>query len=159
NVPQEVVALARDIVARAGATTAFQQALAIQEELRSWEYSLDPPQGHSGEVMRAFITTRIGYCEQYAGTMAVMLRSLGIPARVAVGFSPGRLVDPEAGEYLITSANAHAWVEVLFPGLGWIAFEPTPRSDGNVLVPTADNLAPSQTAADTSAASPTSPQQ
>ncbi|HEY8339430.1 MAG TPA: DUF3488 domain-containing protein, partial [Egibacteraceae bacterium] len=53
NVPQEVVALARDIVARAGATTAFQQALAIQEELRSWEYSLDPPQGHSGEAMRA----------------------------------------------------------------------------------------------------------
>lgn len=159
NVPQEVLALARDIVAGAGATTPFQQALAIQEELRSWEYSLDPPQGHSGEAMRSFVSNRIGYCEQYAGTMAVMLRSLGIPARVAVGFSPGRVVDPDAGEYLVTSANAHAWVEVLFPGLGWIAFEPTPRSDGNVLVPSAENLAPSQTVASSAAPSATSPQQ
>jgi transglutaminase-like putative cysteine protease len=147
NVPASVPALARQIVDAAGADTPFRQALAIQEELRSWDYSTEPPQGHSGQAMEAFISNRIGYCEQYAGTMAVMLRSLNIPARVAVGYTPGELVDPEERSYVVTNANAHAWVEVLFPGLGWVTFEPTPRSDGNVLVPSAGNLAPNVTAA------------
>jgi transglutaminase-like putative cysteine protease len=147
NVPPAVPALARQIVEAAGADTPFRQALAIQEELRSWEYSTEPPQGHSGQAMEAFINNQIGYCEQYAGTMAVMLRSLNIPARVAVGYTPGELIDREEGTYVVTNANAHAWVEVLFPGLGWVTFEPTPRSDGNVLVPSATNLAPNITAA------------
>jgi transglutaminase-like putative cysteine protease len=152
NVPQEVRDLARQIVEDADATSAFEQALALQNELRSWEYSIEPPQGHGGQAMSAFITNRVGYCEQYAGTMAVMLRSLGLPARVAVGYTPGQLVDPDNNTYVISNANAHAWVEVLFDGLGWIAFEPTPRSDGNVLVPTAANIAPARTAAETGGA-------
>jgi transglutaminase-like putative cysteine protease len=147
GIPDEVMALAREIVAAAGAATPFEQAMAIQDELRSWTYSLDPPQGHSSSAMLSFISNRIGYCEQYAGTMAVMLRGLGIPARVAVGYSPGELIDPEAGLYQVRNANAHAWVEVLFDDLGWIAFEPTPRTDGNVLVPDAANLAPTATQA------------
>jgi transglutaminase-like putative cysteine protease len=144
SVPVEVGELARRIVDEAGATTHFDQALALQEELRSWSYSLDPPQGHGASAMLSFIEQRIGYCEQYAGTMAVMLRTLGIPARVAVGYTPGEVLDGEAGTYQVRNANAHAWVEVLFDDLGWIAFEPTPRTDGNVLVPEADNLAPTQ---------------
>lgn len=147
SVPAEVGNLARAIVGEAGAVTPFQQALAIQDELRSWTYSLDPPAGHSGEAMLTFLRNRTGYCEQFAGTMAVMLRTLGIPARVGVGFSPGELVDPAAGEYVVRASNAHAWVEVLFPEEGWIVFEPTPRSDGNVLVPNATNVAPSSTVA------------
>ena len=146
-IPAEVGQLARQIVADAGAVTPFQQAMAIQAELRTWTYSLDPPSGHSGEAMRAFLRNKTGYCEQFAGTMAVMLRTLGIPARVGVGFTPGELADPTTGEYQIRSSNAHAWVEVLFGEDGWIAFEPTPRSDGNVLVPTPANLAPSATEA------------
>jgi len=146
-VPAEVAELAHTIVGSAGAATPFRQALAIQDELRSWTYSLDPPSGHSGEAMRTFLRNRTGYCEQFAGTMAVMLRTLGIPARVGVGFSPGELTDPAAGEYLVRASNAHAWVEVLFPGEGWIVFEPTPRSDGNVLVPSATNVAPASTVA------------
>jgi hypothetical protein len=152
NVPEAVTDLARGIVEAAGASTSFDQALAIQDELRSWEYSLEPPQGHSASAMESFIEQRIGYCEQYAGTMAVMLRSLGIPARVAVGFTPGQPIPGEEGTYRVTNANAHAWVEVLFPGLGWLAFEPTPRTDGNVLVPTAANLAPTSTQQQASAA-------
>lgn len=152
NVPPEVTALAQDIVARAGARTRFDQALAIQTELRSWQYSLEPPQGHSGDAMRSFITNRIGYCEQYAGTMAVMLRALEIPARVAVGFTPGEQ-SPD-GTYVVTNGNAHAWVEVHFPGHGWQAFEPTPRGDGNVLVPSAENPAPALTEAQASATEP-----
>ena len=153
NVPDSVPALARRIVERAEARTPFDQTLAIQDELRTWTYSTEPPQGHSGRAMQQFLDSRTGYCEQFAGTMAVMLRSLGIPARVAVGFSPGELIEDAAGNrggtYTISNANAHAWPEVLFPGFGWIAFEPTPRTDGNVLVPTATNLAPSRTVSQT----------
>lgn len=145
SVPPEVRQLARDIVQREAATSPFEAALAIQNELRSWEYSTTPPQGHSGQAMLNFVTNRIGYCEQYAGTMAVMLRTLGIPARVAVGYTPGELVDSDSNAYVVSNGNAHSWVEVLFEGLGWVAFEPTPRSDGNVLVPSASNVAPSQT--------------
>ena len=148
NVPREVRQMAATIVRAADAATPFEQALAIQTELRSWRYSLDPPQGHGGQAMLTFIRNQIGYCEQYAGTMAVMLRSLGLPTRVAVGYTPGTLVDSDSNAYSITDANAHAWVEVLFDDLGWVAFEPTPRSDGNVLVPSATNVAPSQTAAE-----------
>jgi transglutaminase-like putative cysteine protease len=147
NVPVEVSDLASQIIRDAEATTPFEQALAVQNELRSWTYSVDPPQGHGGQAMLAFIDNRIGYCEQYAGTMAVMLRSLGLPTRVAVGYTPGDLVDADSSAYVISNANAHAWVEVLFDGLGWVAFEPTPRGDGNVLVPTAANVAPSRTVA------------
>jgi transglutaminase-like putative cysteine protease len=67
--------------------------------------------------------TRTGYCQQFAGGMAVMLRALGIPARVAVGFVPGRYRD---GEWTVTDHDAHAWVEVWFRGYGWLPFDPTP---------------------------------
>ena len=147
NVPGEVRQMAASIVRKSGASTPFEQALAVQTELRSWRYSVEPPQGHGGQAMLTFVRNQVGYCEQYAGTMAVMLRSLGLPARVAVGYTPGTLVDNDSNAYSITNANAHAWVEVLFDDLGWVAFEPTPRSDGNVLVPSATNVAPAQTAA------------
>lgn len=142
NVAPEVAGLARTLVDRAGATTPFAQALAIQNELRSWQYSLDPPAGHDGSAMMRFLENRVGYCEQFAGTMAVMLRTLDVPARVAVGFTPGRLVEEGSDTYAVSWSNAHAWVEVLFPEIGWIAFEPTPRGDGNVLVPSVGNPAP-----------------
>jgi transglutaminase-like putative cysteine protease len=144
QLPDEVRRLARKIVDDADATTSFAQALAIQNELRTWEYSLEPPAGHSGVAMRTFLEQRIGYCEQFAGTMAVMLRTLGIPSRVAVGFTPGTVSPDDPTLWTVTWANAHAWVEVRFGG-EWIAFEPTPRTDGNVLVPTATDLAPART--------------
>lgn len=152
NVPPRVAEQARKIVDARGAVSPFDQALAIQDELRSWTYSLDVAPGHSGSAMDAFLDSRTGYCEQFAGTMAVMLRTLGVPARVAVGFTPGTPAEgpaPAPGEqvaYDVALTNAHAWVEVFFPGHGWISFEPTPRADGNVLVPSAANLAPSTTA-------------
>ncbi len=144
RVPPEVGELAREIVDEANATTPFHQALAIQQELRTWEYSLQPPPGHSGVAMRTFLQQRVGYCEQFAGTMAVMLRTLGIPSRVAVGFTPGTVDPDDPTLWTVSWANAHAWVEVKFGG-EWIAFEPTPRSDGNVLVPSVSDVTPSQT--------------
>ena len=145
SVPPEVARLARRIVDEAGATTPFTQAIAIQNELRTWEYSLRPPSGHSGVAMRTFVEQRVGYCEQFAGTMAVMLRTLDIPARVAVGFTPGTVDPDDPTLWTVSWANAHAWVEVRFGG-EWLAFEPTPRADGNVLVPSVGDLAPDSTA-------------
>jgi hypothetical protein len=70
--------------------------------------------------------SRSGYCEQFAGAYAALARSLGLPARVAVGFTPGE-EDPDApGTYVVTGRNAHAWPEVYFSGVGWVPFEPTP---------------------------------
>jgi hypothetical protein len=69
------------------------------------------------------VETRTGYCQHFAGAMALMLRLLGVPARVAVGFVPGHYQD---GTWTVTDHDAHAWVEVWFRDYGWLAFDPTP---------------------------------
>jgi len=77
-----------------------------------------------------FVTqTRAGYCQFYAGAMALMLRYLGIPARVAVGFTGGRY-DRRGHAWLVTDRDAHAWVEAWFKGYGWLPFDPTPAAPG-----------------------------
>jgi transglutaminase-like putative cysteine protease len=124
NLPPVIGQMASTIAGTA--PTAYDQALAIQNFLRTFEYRQDIPPGHSGNYLVHFLTElRAGYCEQFAGSMAVMLRTLGIPARVAVGFLPGRAI---AGGYVVGNEEAHAWVEVWFRGVGWVPFEPTPRS-------------------------------
>jgi hypothetical protein len=87
-------------------------------------YALSTPPGTSGDDLVDFLTDRRGYCEQYAGAMAVMVRAAGMPARVALGYTPGTV--QEDGSRLITSDDAHAWVEVYFYDLGWVPFDPTP---------------------------------
>jgi hypothetical protein len=77
-----------------------------------------------------------GYCQQFAGAMALLLRMGGVPARVAVGFTQGRR-DPATNHWLVTDLDAHAWVEVWFPRFGWVKFDPTPPVD-----PALRNLAP-----------------
>lgn len=73
-----------------------------------------------------------GFCEQFASAMGVMLRAIGIPARVAIGFTPGV---PVADHQVITSKDAHAWVEVYFGDQGWVSFDPTPLADGRGYIP------------------------
>lgn len=150
----ELTAKAEEIYAAAGATTTIERALALQDWFVGPEggftYDLEVPALRGDDALTDFVLEdRVGYCEYFATAMAVMLRATGIPARVAVGFLPGTVVrpaDPAAGreltEYLVSTADAHAWVEVLFPGYGWVTFEPTPRADGTHLLPTADDLAP-----------------
>jgi len=83
-----------------------------------------------------FVTqTRAGYCQYFAGAMTLMLRYLGIPARVAVGFAGGRF-SPKGHAWLVTDRDAHAWVEVWFKGYGWLPFDPTPPAPGSSRVPT-----------------------
>jgi hypothetical protein len=75
---------------------------------------------------------KVGYCEQYASAMAVLVRAAGIPARVAIGYTSGfQMTDYRS----ITTQDAHAWVEVFFPQYGWITVDPTPLSDGRGYVP------------------------
>jgi transglutaminase-like putative cysteine protease len=124
--------IARAVEVTAGATTAFDKA----ERLRSYftdpangfVYSLQVPTGDSGDLLLDFLTLKQGYCEQYATAMAVMLRAVGVPARVAVGFTQG--VPDAAGDYVINSHDAHAWVEVPFDQAGWVEFDPTPLGGG-----------------------------
>jgi len=110
----------------AGAETSpYGRAKALQDWFReNFTYNLQVPAGHDGDAMEAFLESRQGYCEQFAGTYAAMARSLGIPARVAVGFTAGTL---EAdGRWHVTGKEAHAWPEVYLLGYGWVPFEPTP---------------------------------
>ncbi len=121
--PQSVTASALTVTA--GQPTIYDKMLALQNWFRSeFQYSLNVPQGHSNSAIEAFLRQRIGYCEQFAGTFAAMARSLGIPARVAVGYTWG-LEQPD-GSRQVLGKNSHAWPEIWFDGLGWVPFEPTP---------------------------------
>ncbi len=150
----ELGAAAEEVYADADATTVVERALALQSWFVGPEggftYDLGVPALRGDDALTEFVLEdRVGYCEYFATAMAVMLRQTGIPARVAVGFLPGERIseaDPDRGdaldEYLVTTGDAHAWVEVLFPGYGWITFEPTPRADDTQIVPRADDLTP-----------------
>ena len=117
-----VAGLAADITADAAGP--YAKALVLQNFfLENFVYSLRVPSGHDTERMEQFLfEDRRGYCEQFAGTYAAMARSIGLPARVAVGFTPGELVD---GVYVVTGSHYHAWPEVWIGGR-WVYFEPTP---------------------------------
>ena len=120
--PDDAAALAEQVTA-AGATS-YAKARLLQDWFRSeFTYSLEVQPGHGNNAIEGFLRDKVGYCEQFAGTYAAMMRSLGIPARVAVGFTTGKR---SGTEYSVTGRNAHAWPEVWFDGLGWVLFEPTP---------------------------------
>jgi hypothetical protein len=88
-------------------------------------YTEHPPVTRDKPPLVAFLETKQGYCQHFAGAMALMLRYLGIPARVAVGFTSGSY-DATKKEWVVTDHEAHAWVEVYFPRFGWLTFDPTP---------------------------------
>jgi transglutaminase-like putative cysteine protease len=111
----------------AEATTDYQKVLAINDHFHDGEFTyskdIEPLQGQ--DALYDFLTiSKIGFCQQYAVAEATLLRSLGIPARIAVGYQDGDLQDDNS--FLVTTKDAHAWVEVLFPTYGWLPFEPTP---------------------------------
>ena len=121
---REMYGLARRVTR--GARTPYETVLALESWFRArggFSYDeLPPPSG--GAPLVAFVTrTRAGYCQHFAGAMALMLRMLGVPARVAVGFTSG---SPKDGKWVVTDHDAHAWVEVWFAGHGWVPFDPTP---------------------------------
>jgi transglutaminase-like putative cysteine protease len=119
--------LAQQIVDDAGAETPFEQAEAITDWLRAnivYDQQIDAPPPDEEPVDYLLFTSRRGYCNYYASAEVVLLRSLGIPARMAAGMSQGQL-DPRSNVYHVLEQNAHAWPEVYFPRYGWVEFEPT----------------------------------
>jgi len=109
--------------------TPFDLAAAVVNELHNenkFKYSTNVPGvcDRDPSIVECFALHRTGFCEHYASTMTILLRSEGIPARLVEGFLPGK-VDVATGRESIRTGAAHAWVEVYFPGIGWYPFDPT----------------------------------
>jgi len=127
SVTQRTIQLAQQIVLDAGATTPYDQAKAIEQYLRdniTYNESIPTPPSNQDPVDWVLFDYKEGYCNYYASAMIVMLRSLGIPARMAAGFAQGNY-DASQNAYIVTERDAHTWVEAYFPNYGWIEFEPT----------------------------------
>lgn len=110
----------------------YDEAAAIQRYLMTnYSYTLNFAGPPPADPLANFLfASRAGHCEYFASAMAVMLRSMGVPTRYATGFLPGEYNDL-GGDYIIRESDAHAWVEVYFPGYGWIPFDPTPPGDAS----------------------------
>lgn len=103
-----------------------QRVLAYLGDTTRFTYSeTPPPEAHTLEGF--LFDARQGYCQQYSGAMALLLRMAGIPARVTTGFSTGA-TDTKTGEYVVRDFDAHSWVEAYYPGYGWLTFDPTPAA-------------------------------
>ena len=122
------------------ARTPLDIARTLEEHFHSYTYDEDVPSGHTVARLERFLADRRGYCEQFAAAMTLMLRGLGVDARVGVGFLPGV---PQGGEYVVSTSDAHAWVEANLPGAGWFAFDPTPgRADAASIPPSTEEVPP-----------------
>ena len=123
DLPTVVGELAVDVAS--GAATSYDSALTLQNWFRSeFEYRAGAIDGHSADDLGEFLDVREGDAEQFSAAFTLMARTLGLPTRVAVGFTPG-VLDQE-GWYSVTDAQSHSWPEVWFDDIGWIPFEPTP---------------------------------
>jgi transglutaminase-like putative cysteine protease len=112
------------------ARTPYAAAAALESWFRvrgGFTYTNRPAVFAAAPLVGFVAQTRAGYCQYFAGAMALMLRYLGVPARVAVGFSSGAY-DPGRGVWTVTDHDAHAWVEAWFRGYGWLPFDPTPAA-------------------------------
>jgi transglutaminase-like putative cysteine protease len=118
-------ALARHIAA--GAPSSYDVAVRLERFLQS-NYTYDEHVPLTRYPLESFLFEQHrGYCEQFSGAMTLMLRMVGIPARVGVGFQPGGY-DSATGTWQVRALDAHAWVEVFFTGIGWVSFDPTPAA-------------------------------
>jgi transglutaminase-like putative cysteine protease len=118
---------ALSVVRAAGAKSQFADAVALQDWLANgtFSYTLNAPTVVSAAGLTNFLkVTKKGYCQQFSFAMAVLARLLGIPSRVAVGYTSGTPVSGDT--WLVTTHDAHAWPELYFQGYGWLRFEPTP---------------------------------
>ncbi|HYH81832.1 MAG TPA: transglutaminaseTgpA domain-containing protein [Longimicrobium sp.] len=117
----------------AGRATRIDQVRAVEAWLRTFRYTLDLPSGREDASIEGFLfRRREGHCEYFSTAMAVLLRARGIPTRNVNGFLGGEW-NTGAGYLAVTGNQAHSWVEVWFPGWGWVPFDPTPASRGDVV--------------------------
>ncbi len=125
-VTPQLVKIARQITK--GAITPFAKAVALEKYFQSSRFTytlqaIDLPNTPQG-LLTFLTTSRRGFCEQFAFAMAALARLVGIPSRIAIGYTPG--TRQKNGTWQVTTADAHAWPELYFPDLGWLRFEPTP---------------------------------
>ena len=101
------------------------------QHLKSPLFTYDPniDLQDNSQALADFLSQKKGFCQQFASLMAVMLRSIGIPARIGLGFTQGDPVANETGTYIVHGHDYHSWVEVPFEGYGWLTFDPTPGFD------------------------------
>ncbi|MER7484708.1 DUF3488 and transglutaminase-like domain-containing protein [Streptomyces sp. NPDC126497] len=125
SLPAVVSRTAREVTE--GADNAYDRAVALQEYFTTeggFEYDTEVDVGSGSQAIARFLRDKQGFCVHFSFAMASMARSLGIPARVAVGFAPGT---PQGdGTVAVGLRDAHAWPELYFEGVGWTRFEPTP---------------------------------
>ena len=137
--PEQLPSLVRSTVDRItqGLDSPYRQAKAINDFFtdgsQGFTYAATTIEGNNGNKLVDFLSNKQGFCEQYAATMAVMLRVKGIPSRVVIGYTPG--LKGNDGRYTVTNHEAHAWVEAFFAGVGWAYFDPTPLTDGRTVAP------------------------
>jgi len=131
NTNPRIAELAQRVTASAGNN--YDRAFAIQTYLRSnYAYSLDPSAIEASDPVGSFLfNSKTGYCEYFAAAMALMVRTLGIPSRVVNGFQTGSF-NRLGGDFVVRARDAHSWVEIYFPGYGWIPFDPTPADPNAV---------------------------
>lgn len=125
TLPARVRALATSITR--GAPTEYDKVEAVQSWIQvHTRYDLNVPADPPGvdEVDHFLFVTRKGFCEQIASSMAVMLRTLGVPTRLVTGYGPG-IRNPFTGYFEVRGADAHAWLEVYYPRVGWVPYDPT----------------------------------
>lgn len=170
-VSAEVARTARRIVL--GAPDEYSQMLALQDWFRDgFTYDTDVDYRDDPDPVEAFLRERRGFCQQFASTFALMARSLGVPARVAVGFTQGDAVpvasSPAAAppgdmtEYVVRGRHAHTWPEVRLDGIGWVPFEPTtgrgnPQAESYTGVEAQQAPVPAETATTTTSPTTTAP--
>lgn len=139
TITPETIALADELTA--GLTNPFDKAIAIRDWLRNniaYNDQIQAPPDGVEPIHYILFEGKEAYCNYYASSMVMMLRSQGIPARFVAGYAQGDW-DEESSSYRVRSSNSHTWAEVFFPGYGWIQFEPTaalpagdrPESSGN----------------------------
>lgn len=134
--PVEIPSIVGDLAVEVtGAeSTDYDRLIALQSWFRNeFTYSLDTPvdegfDGTGAEAVARFLEVRSGYCVHFAGAFALMAESLGMQTRIVVGYLPGSMTQEKRGDesiFSVTSDRLHSWPEVLFPGIGWVPFEPT----------------------------------
>lgn len=146
ELPERVSLQAQEVTA--GAATPHEQALALEAFLRQFPYDLEVAQAPAGrDVVDYFLfDAQRGYCDYYASAMVVMARSLGVPARLAVGYATGNY-DANQRAFVVRESDAHSWPELYFPQVGWVRFEPTAAQPPSPRTPSAASTPASPAAA------------
>ncbi|MGI5292419.1 transglutaminaseTgpA domain-containing protein [Nonomuraea polychroma] len=150
RLPENIAPEIRDLAGKetAGATSDYDAAVKLQQfftKTGGFTYTLRT-QGHGSSALRDFLLRdRAGYCEQFAASMAVLARLVGIPSRVVIGYTGGTKI---GNRWEVSTSDSHSWPELYFEGVGWLPFEPTPAGvlgQGSARVPAYTQPAPTPT--------------